>query len=59
MSTPPRLFTPACLSRSASWQDLKDFFRPVVKPVFTEVTRDGDGIAEFETYDDMRQAIRK
>eukprot|EP00195_Chlamydomonas_chlamydogama_P006441 CAMPEP_0202900642 /NCGR_PEP_ID=MMETSP1392-20130828/11957_1 /ASSEMBLY_ACC=CAM_ASM_000868 /TAXON_ID=225041 /ORGANISM="Chlamydomonas chlamydogama, Strain SAG 11-48b" /LENGTH=224 /DNA_ID=CAMNT_0049587077 /DNA_START=146 /DNA_END=819 /DNA_ORIENTATION=+ len=50
------------LPRSASWQDLKDHFRRVVKPMYTEVTRDRDGpigIAEFETYDDMKLAIRK
>jgi hypothetical protein len=31
----------------------QDFFRAVVRPAFTEVTRDGDGVAEFESLDDM------
>ena len=39
---------------------LQDFFRPIVSPNYTEVSRDsGDGIAEFSTYDDMKLAIRK
>ena len=38
----------------------QDFFRPIVSPNSTEVSRDsGDGIAEFPTYDDMKLAIRK
>jgi len=50
------------LPRGASWQDLKDHFRAYVRPVYTEVKRDGDGatgVAEFETYDDMKLAIKK
>jgi len=50
------------LPPSASWQDLKDFFRQIVKPSFTEVYREAGaavGVAEFDTYDDMRYAIDK
>lgn len=50
------------LPPSASWQDLKDFFRKVVRPAFTDVKRERDsayGIVEFETADDMERAIRK
>ena len=36
---------------------------PVVKPVFSEIQRDGRdgvfGVAEFETYEDKKLAIRK
>lgn len=47
---------------SASWQDLKDHFRKVVKPSFTNIKKDrGEalGIVEFESADDMERAIRK
>ncbi len=40
----------------------QDHFRQVVKPCFTEVYRDrGEaiGVAEFETMEDMRTAIRR
>ncbi|MEW5299820.1 MAG: hypothetical protein WDW38_010845 [Sanguina aurantia] len=52
------------LPKSASWQDVKDHFRRIVKPLYTEVMRDATGsgvtgIVEFETKDDMRLAIRK
>eukprot|EP00879_Flechtneria_rotunda_P023087 GHRR01024406.1.p1 GENE.GHRR01024406.1~~GHRR01024406.1.p1 ORF type:complete len:194 (+),score=40.04 GHRR01024406.1:401-982(+) len=50
------------LPPSASWQDLKDHFRQYVKPMFTDVYRErGEavGVAEFETVEDMRYAIRK
>ncbi|KAK9841456.1 hypothetical protein WJX74_006119 [Apatococcus lobatus] len=47
---------------SASWQDLKDHFRKVVKPSFTNVVRDRGGvlgIVEFDNQDDLDRAIRK
>lgn len=50
------------LPNSASWQDLKDHFRRVVKPNYTNVFRDRDGvigIVEFDTQDDLQYAIRK
>eukprot|EP00887_Chlorella_sp_A99_P005941 scaffold29.g5941.t1 len=50
------------LPLSASWQDLKDFFRQVITPSYTNVFRDHDGvigIVEFENSDDMDRAIRK
>lgn len=40
----------------------QDHFRPYVKPLFTEVSRDRDGVvgyAEFETYDEMKLAVKK
>lgn len=54
------------LPSSASWQDLKDFFRNAgIRPAFTDVKR-GDGrdggmmgTADFDSYDDMKLAIRK
>lgn len=52
------------LPTSASWQDLKDFFRQVTRPAFTDVVRDRDGdgvtgIVEFDNAEDMDRAIRK
>ncbi|KAK6538767.1 hypothetical protein TWF694_010337 [Orbilia ellipsospora] len=50
------------LPTDTSWQDLKDFARKSgVDVVFSEVSRnrDGSGIVEFETADDLRIAINK
>ncbi|KIY95810.1 splicing factor, arginine/serine-rich 1/9, partial [Monoraphidium neglectum] len=50
------------LPPSASWQDLKDHFRMVTKPIFVDVIRDrGEtiGVADFETRDEMDHVIRK
>lgn len=51
------------LPSSASWQDLKDFMRSAVMPVFADVKKDRDGrpvgVVEFESADDMDRAIRK
>ncbi|GAB4815099.1 hypothetical protein N2152v2_002145 [Parachlorella kessleri] len=50
------------LPMSASWQDLKDHFRKIVKPAYTNVFRDRGqiiGVVEFETEDDLDYAIRK
>lgn len=49
------------LPSSASWQDLKDFIKQVVKPAYTNVTRERDsavGVVEFDSFDDMDRAIR-
>lgn len=49
------------LPMSASWQDLKDHFRRVVTPSYTNVIRERGqaiGVVEFETEDDMERAIR-
>ncbi|KAK9810585.1 hypothetical protein WJX73_002419 [Symbiochloris irregularis] len=50
------------LPQSASWQDLKDHFRKVVKPAYTNVYRDRGGligVVEFENQEDLDLAIRK
>lgn len=50
------------LPPSASWQDLKDFLRQVVRPAYTNIEKDRDGVigvAEFESFDDMDRVIRK
>lgn len=50
------------LPKSCSWQDLKDHFRQVVKPEYTNVYKDGDGVmgvVEFAAREDMALAIRK
>ncbi|EWC43795.1 hypothetical protein DRE_07304 [Drechslerella stenobrocha 248] len=59
--TPYRM-TISGLPTDTSWQDLKDFARKSgVDVVFSEVSRnrDGSGIVEFETGDDLRIAINK
>jgi len=48
------------LQPDTSWQDLKDFARRSnVDVVFSEVSRDGRGMVEFETHDDLREAVSK
>ncbi|KAF8420648.1 pre-mRNA splicing factor [Tirmania nivea] len=48
------------LQPDTSWQDLKDFARRSnVDVVFSEVSRDGRGMVEFETHDDLREAVAK
>jgi splicing factor, arginine/serine-rich 1 len=50
------------LPGSASWQDLKDHFRRVARPTFTDIVRERDGpvgIVEFDSEEDMDRAIRK
>ncbi|KAL7273163.1 hypothetical protein RUND412_003999 [Rhizina undulata] len=50
------------LQPDTSWQDLKDFARRSnVDVVFSEVSRerDGRGMVEFESYDDLRHAVNK
>eukprot|EP00891_Asterochloris_glomerata_P009279 jgi/Astpho2/9279/Aster-06853 len=47
---------------SCSWQDLKDHFRQVVKPSYTNVFRERNGVlgvVEFDTREDLDRAIRK
>ncbi|CUS14840.1 unnamed protein product [Tuber aestivum] len=48
------------LNPDTSWQDLKDFARKSGSDVvFSEVSRDRDGrgMVEFETYDDLKRAV--
>ncbi|KAH8146456.1 uncharacterized protein LAJ45_09402 [Morchella importuna] len=48
------------LQPDTSWQDLKDFARRSnVDVVFSEVSRDRDGrgMVEFETYEDLKRAV--
>jgi splicing factor, arginine/serine-rich 1 len=47
------------LPRSGSWQDLKDHFRKVADVGFAEILRDGRGVVEFRTEDDMNRAIKE
>ncbi len=48
------------LPERTSWQDLKDFFRPVGDVGFTDVDqRNGEGVVEFMYKEDMKKAIRK
>lgn len=46
------------LPRGCSWQDLKDFMRKAGDVVYTEVSRDGDGVVEFSNKEDMEHAIK-
>lgn len=68
---PPRRAAPRDLRRSehrviisglppsASWQDLKDFFRQAGDVIFTDVDRHGGGIVEFANKSDQEYAISK
>eukprot|EP01137_Pigoraptor_chileana_P005328 Opistho-2@48258 len=49
------------LSTRASWQDLKDFMREAGEVIYVDAhqPRDGEGVVEFATADDMKNAIRK
>uniref|UniRef100_A0A7S0I1L9 RRM domain-containing protein n=1 Tax=Hanusia phi TaxID=3032 RepID=A0A7S0I1L9_9CRYP len=47
------------LPKSASWQDLKDYFRQAGEIVYTDVDRQGGGIVEFANEDDRDYAIKK
>lgn len=47
------------LPTSASWQDLKDFFRQAGDVIFTDVDRHGGGIVEFANKSDQEYAISK
>ncbi|KAI9294038.1 hypothetical protein K502DRAFT_350383 [Neoconidiobolus thromboides FSU 785] len=46
---------------SSSWQDIKDFVRPVAECSFADVHkyRRGEGILEFHTYGDMKTVLEK
>ncbi|KAL9261537.1 Serine/arginine-rich-splicing factor SR34-like protein [Drosera capensis] len=48
------------LPKSASWQDLKDHMRRAGDVCFSQVFNDGtNGIVDYTSYDDMKNAIRK
>jgi RNA recognition motif-containing protein len=50
------------LPSNASWQDLKDFVKKAVRPIFTDVEKNGDaatGIVGFENYEDVERCISK
>jgi hypothetical protein len=47
------------LPPSASWQDLKDFFRQAGDVIFSDVDRHGGGIVEFASKSDQEYAITK
>ncbi|RIB15960.1 hypothetical protein C2G38_2038958 [Gigaspora rosea] len=49
------------LSSSCSWQDLKDLMRKAGEVTFADChkDRDGEGVVEFSSYEDMKNAIRK
>lgn len=47
------------LSKQCTWQDLKSFFRKYAEPGYVDVMRNGDGVAEFLTRDDMEVCARK
>lgn len=48
---------------SASWQDLKDFVKKAVRPVYTDVEKNGEdsatGVVGFESVEDMERCISK
>lgn len=47
------------LPNYCSWQELKDFFRPAAEATFTKTFRNGDGIAEFGSKEDMEAVLEK
>ncbi|KAJ3300717.1 Serine/arginine-rich splicing factor 6, partial [Blyttiomyces sp. JEL0837] len=49
------------LASNASWQDLKDFMRRGGDVVYADCHRDreGEGVVEFSSYEDMKSALRK
>ncbi|KAL1517147.1 hypothetical protein ABEB36_000952 [Hypothenemus hampei] len=49
------------LSSGVSWQDLKDYLRPAGEVTFADAHKKykNEGIVEFATYEDMKNAIRK
>ena len=47
------------LPRTASWQDVKDFFKDEkLEVLFTDVSRDGSGVVEFARADDLEFALK-
>eukprot|EP01134_Creolimax_fragrantissima_P000414 CFRG0414T1 len=48
------------ISSRTSWQDLKDFFREYGSVTFADANkaRDGEGIIEFSSYEDMKKALK-
>ncbi|ORX48910.1 RNA-binding domain-containing protein [Piromyces finnis] len=49
------------IAQSVSWQDLKDFFRRAGQVTFADAhkRREGEGIVEFSSYDDVKEALHK
>jgi len=49
------------LSSTCNWRDLKDLCRDVARaqPTYADVYRDGTGVVEFESRDDMKRAIKE
>ncbi|KAK0423385.1 hypothetical protein QR680_008118 [Steinernema hermaphroditum] len=47
------------LPRSGSWQDLKDHMRGVGEVCHADVFRDGTGVVEFVSREDMKKVIRE
>jgi len=47
------------LPPSASWQDLKDFFRQAGDVIYTDVDRQGGGVVEFSKKSDQEYALDK
>ena len=46
------------LPATGSWQDLKDHMREAGDVCYADVYRDGSGVVEFTTRDDMKLAIK-
>ncbi|KAL4539376.1 hypothetical protein Ndes2437B_g02243 [Nannochloris sp. 'desiccata'] len=51
------------LPSGASWQDLKDFIKKAVRPIYTDVEKDGEenaiGVVGFENLEDVERCISK
>ncbi|KND00384.1 uncharacterized protein SPPG_04708 [Spizellomyces punctatus DAOM BR117] len=46
------------LPNRTSWQDLKDLMRKAGEVIYTDVSREGEGIVEFSNLSDMEEAMR-
>jgi len=47
------------LPSSASWQDLKDHMRRAGDVIYSDVDRNGGGVVEFSSKEEMFRAIKK
>uniref|UniRef100_A0A914ZZ54 RRM domain-containing protein n=1 Tax=Parascaris univalens TaxID=6257 RepID=A0A914ZZ54_PARUN len=47
------------LPASGSWQDLKDHMREAGDICYADISKDGTGVVEYISYDDMKYAVRR
>ncbi|CAM9361001.1 unnamed protein product [Heterosigma akashiwo] len=47
------------LNPQCSWQDLKSFFKKYAEPGYVDAYRNGEGVAEFISKDDVEYVCEK